>query len=305
LIGALWGEGPPSTALPALRNYVSRLRKTFGTHAETALLSVSGGYSLQVEDGAFDLDMAESYAAQAGEARLKGEHSTARHLLNAALELWRGETLAGVPGPYAQAQRAQLEKWRLQLLESRLEMDLATGRHTGAVSELIALIADHPLRERLRSLLMLALCRCGRQGDALAVYSETRKVLAEELGVDPCREIAELHQKILEGDALLSTPEERAGGNTAKAPGPSQLRSDTSDFTGSSHRSRTARATGAWGSTANAAFFGAATASSGRPRSSASWEKLSRASARPTAHACAGKKRCPSTNTWVFLMRIR
>ena len=118
----------------------------------------------------------------------------------------RGETLAGVPGPYAQTQRIRLEEWRLRLLQSRLELDLESGHHREAVSELTALTPAHQLHEGFCSLLMLALYRSGRQAEALAVYSDTRHLLAEELGIDPSQEIAGLHQKILEADTALAAP---------------------------------------------------------------------------------------------------
>ncbi|SCF78515.1 transcriptional activator domain-containing protein, partial [Streptomyces sp. Ncost-T6T-2b] len=106
-------------------------------------------------------------------------------LINKVLGLWDGEALASVPGPYADNQRTRLEEWRLQLTETRLDLDLEVGCHAEAVSELTALTAAHPLRERLRELLMVALYRSGRQAEALAVYADTRRLLAEELGVDP------------------------------------------------------------------------------------------------------------------------
>lgn len=211
LIDAVWGEDPPKAALASLRAYASRLRKALGPDVARSLLSGSGGYALRVAEGALDLDVAEEYAARAGKAESDGDPGTARDLLEAALALWEGETLAGVPGPYARAQRARIEERRLRLLEARLELDLRTGRCAQAVSELTALTAAHPLREGLRGQLMVALYRCNRQAEALGVYSDSRRLLAEHAGVEPSPQLRELHQRILQADPALAAPQGPAG----------------------------------------------------------------------------------------------
>ncbi|NUK89911.1 AfsR/SARP family transcriptional regulator, partial [Streptomyces lunaelactis] len=205
LIDAIWGEEPPSQALAAIRTYASRLRKILTANA---LVSESGGYALRIRRDALDLAVAQELATEAEKARAAGERGQARALINKSLGLWDGEPLANVPGPYAENQRARLEEWRLQLLETRLDLDLEVGQHAEAVSELTALTAAHPLRERLRELLMLALYRSGRQAEALAVYADTRRLLAEELGVDPRPELSRLQQRILQADAELARPSE-------------------------------------------------------------------------------------------------
>src|SRR5690606_31581522 len=161
-----------------------------------------------------------------------GDLSHARDALNRALALWDGETLAGVPGPHAEAQRTRLEEWRLQLLDSRLDMDLEQGCHAEAVSELTALTAAHPLRERLRELLMLALYRSGRQAEALAVYADTRRLLADELGVDPRPGLQELQQRILRADPHLAEPSSPAPEPAPAPVRPAQLPATVPDFTG-------------------------------------------------------------------------
>ncbi|OEU88873.1 regulator [Streptomyces abyssalis] len=206
LIDAVWGENPPEAAVASLRTHASRLRKALGPDGGRSLLSSSGGYALRVERGALDLDVAEEYAARAGKAESDGEPGTARNLLEAALALWEGETMAGVPGPHAGAQRARIEERRLQLLEARLEMDLRTGRHAQAVTELTALTSAHPLRERLRAQLMVALYRSNRQAEALGVYSDCRRLLAGHSGVGPSRQLRELNRRILQADPSLAAP---------------------------------------------------------------------------------------------------
>ncbi|MFC8425829.1 BTAD domain-containing putative transcriptional regulator [Streptomyces sp. NPDC057236] len=230
LIDALWGEEPPSQALAAVRTYASRLRKVLDPGV---LVSESGGYAVRgLGEGALDLAAAQELAAEAEKARNTGDLCHARDALSRALSLWDGETLAGVPGPYAETQRARLEEWRLQLLESRLDMDLEQGCHAEAVSELTALTAAHPLRERLRELLMLALYRSGRQAEALAVYADTRRLLADELGVDPRPGLQDLQQRILRADPGLAEPSAPMAEPVAAPVRPAQLPATVPDFTG-------------------------------------------------------------------------
>ncbi|MFG2128763.1 BTAD domain-containing putative transcriptional regulator [Streptomyces sp. NPDC048751] len=232
LIDALWGEDPPSQALAALRTYASRLRKVLDPGV---LASESGGYAVRgLGEGALDLAVAQELATEAEKARGAGDLSHARSVLNRALDLWDGEALAGVPGPYAETQRVRLEEWRLQLLETRLDMDLEQGCHAEAVSELTALTAAHPLRERLRELLMLALYRSGRQAEALAVYADTRRLLADELGVDPRPGLRELQQRILQADPALAEPSAPVAEPAVVPVRPAQLPATVPDFTGRS-----------------------------------------------------------------------
>ncbi|MFQ6141674.1 BTAD domain-containing putative transcriptional regulator [Streptomyces seoulensis] len=232
LIDALWGEEPPHQALAAVRTYASRLRKALDPQI---LVSESGGYAVRgLGEGALDLAAAQELAAEADKARSAGDLGRAREALRGALGLWDGEPLAGLPGPYAEAQRARLEEWRLQLLEARLDMDLEQGCHAEAVSELTALTAAHPLRERLRELLMLALYRSGRQAEALAVYADTRRLLAVELGVDPRPELRDLQQRILQADPALAEPSAPPAEPPAAPVRPAQLPATVPDFTGRS-----------------------------------------------------------------------
>lgn len=228
LIDALWGDDPPSQALAAVRTYASRLRKILG---QDTLVSESGGYAIRISREALDLTLAQDLAAEAEKARGGGDRCQARTLINKLLGLWDGEALASVPGPYAENQRTSLEEWRLQLTETRLDLDLEVGCHAEAVSELTALTAAHPLRERLRELLMVALYRSGRQAEALAVYADTRRLLAEELGVDPRPELAQLQQRILQADEELARPADEPA-PAAVPVRPAQLPATVPDFTG-------------------------------------------------------------------------
>ncbi|MCX5558508.1 AfsR/SARP family transcriptional regulator [Streptomyces sp. NBC_00038] len=231
LIDALWGDEPPAQALATVRTYASRLKKTLGPEI---LVGEAGGYAIRLSGtgGTLDLTQAQELAADAEKARSAGDLCHAREVLRRALSLWEGEPLASVPGPFADTQRARLDELRLQLLESRLDMDLEQGCHAEAVSELTALTAAHPLRERLRELLMLALYRSGRQAEALAVYADTRRLLADELGVDPRAGLKELQQRILQADPGLAEPSAPAAEPATAPVRPHQLPATVTDFTG-------------------------------------------------------------------------
>ncbi|QKW07166.1 tetratricopeptide repeat protein [Streptomyces sp. NA04227] len=229
LIDALWGDDPPSQALAAVRTYASRLRKVLSSDV---LVSEAGGYAIRFALDQLDLSVAESLRTEADKARAAGDLGHARALVGKALGMWDGEPLANVPGPFAETQRTRLEEWRLQLLESRLDMDLEHGAHAETVAELTALTAAHPLRERLRELLMLALYRSARQAEALAVYADTRRMLAEELGVDPSQELKELQQRILQADPSLAQMSAPVPEHAPTAVRPAQLPARVPDFTG-------------------------------------------------------------------------
>ncbi len=251
MIDAVWGEEAPPRALGALRTYVSRLRTVLEPHrpARTRpdlLTSVGRGYALRLPPNSLDLTRFEAGIAEAETARRAGKLSAAAECLRVALGLFEGEPLAGAVGPYAEHQRDRLVERRLNVIESLMDLDLELGNHAAVVSELIALTADHPLRERLRAQLMLAYYRCGRQGDALAVFTETREALIEELGIEPGPELAALHQRILAADPTLAVTPAATGaaaGAAAQAPEPeeepapelprpAQLPAAVNDFTG-------------------------------------------------------------------------
>ena len=211
LIHELWPEQPPASALNTLQGYVSRLRRALdpdGTNGSQPVISFrSPGYVLSVRPEQLDVRRFERLVEEGADRAARGEEIEAAHVFRTALELWRGPALADFTyESFAQAEIARLEELRLKAIEDRIDADLACGRNGELVSELEGLVADHPLRERLRGQLMLALYRGGRQGDALSVYRDTRKTLDEQLGVEPTPALRERERAILAQDPALDSP---------------------------------------------------------------------------------------------------
>jgi DNA-binding SARP family transcriptional activator/ABC-type oligopeptide transport system substrate-binding subunit/streptogramin lyase len=202
LIDALWPDRAPGTAAHSLDVQVSRLRKAF--EPEALLLTRSGGYVLEIEREQIDVHRFERLLEGGRKANAAGNPSEALEALEGALALWRGRALSDLAyEPFAQEEIERLEELRLVALEERIDAELALARHDTAISELEALAAKHPHRERLRGQLMLALYRSGRQAEALRVYLETRKRLVEELGLEPGQRLRDLEQAILRQDPAL------------------------------------------------------------------------------------------------------
>ncbi len=199
LIDELWGDQPPDTAATAIQVYVSQLRKALG---RDVIVTQTPGYLIRVHHGELDLERFERSVAEAQNA--PPEEASA--LLREALGLWRGTPLAELDVPFAHAAGARLDEQRLAAVEQRIDADLALGRHAQLVSELEALVREHPLREHLRGQLMLALYRSGRQAKALDVYRSGRRLLDEELGLEPDDELQRLERAILNHDPLLDSP---------------------------------------------------------------------------------------------------
>ncbi len=198
LIEELWPEASESHA-GALQASVSRLRKSLGPGAGS-LVTLPTGYLLRLEPEQLDLDRFERLVREASDA----EPQDAAQRLRAALALWRGPPLADFAyEPFAQAAIGRLDEMYLLAVEMRVEADLALGRHAALVAELDAFAAQHPLRERICGQLMLALYRSGRQGDALAAYQGVRRVLVDELGIEPGPALQELERAILRQDPAL------------------------------------------------------------------------------------------------------
>src|SRR5919202_7021557 len=200
LIDALWGASPPLTAAKTIQAYVSRLRKAL---TEDRLVTRPPGYVLYVEPEELDLARFEQLVAEARVVSAEG----ASHKLGEALGLWRGPPLADLAyEEFAQGEIARLEEMRVAAIEQRVEADLALGRHAELVPELETLVARHPLRERFRHQLMLALYRCDQQADALDAYQRAWHELSDELGLEPSESLKELEAAILRQDADLAAP---------------------------------------------------------------------------------------------------
>ena len=204
LIEDLWSGQPPATAHKIVQIYVSQLRKVLG---EGRLVTRAPGYLLQVGQGQLDADRAARLLADGRRALGDGHAPAAADRLREALALWRGAPLADFTyKAFAQAEVGRLTALRLEALEERIEADLALGRHADLVPELAVLVREQPLRERPRGQLMLALYRCGRQAEALEVYRDGRRVLDQELGLQPGHALHELERRILLQDPSLDAP---------------------------------------------------------------------------------------------------
>lgn len=231
LVDGVWGGEPPKAAVGTVRTYASRLRAGLDG-VDTVLRTVGRGYALLVPEGALDVDAFERDVITAAGARRAGDPVRAAELLGAALARYEGRPLSGVPGPYADAVRDRLVERQLQVLHDRLDVDLLLCRHDRVVGELTELCGEHPLREEFRAQLMLALYRCARPAEALAVYADTAKALAEEFGVDPGPELASLHQRVLRLDPSLDAPARQLRLPPPVTVRPAQLPTGPVDFTG-------------------------------------------------------------------------
>jgi DNA-binding SARP family transcriptional activator/Tfp pilus assembly protein PilF len=204
LAEAVWGEALPAHPRKVVQTYVARLRKLLGAEL---LQSRPEGYVLAVAHAEVDVGRFELLLEQAEEAAGRGNRQVEAELLGQALGLWRGEPLADVASEALHREAAaRLAEQRLGALQRRIEADLVLGRHAELVPELQVLTDRYPLREGLWAQLMTALHRCGRQADALAAYQRVRRLLADELGIDPGSELEALHQTILTNDPALAVP---------------------------------------------------------------------------------------------------
>lgn len=209
LLAELFVELSPASADHALRNQMSRLRKTLAAAgADTArVVTRPPGYLLRVEPGELDLDEFERLVSDGREALAAGDPTSAAGSLRAADALWSGRALADLDlEGLLRIEIERLEELRLAAVEERIEAELALGRQRELVGELQALSSEHPYRERFRAQLMLALYRSGRQAEGLEVYQRTRTLFDDELGLVPGVELQELERAILLQDPALRAP---------------------------------------------------------------------------------------------------
>jgi DNA-binding SARP family transcriptional activator len=228
LIEALWNDQPPTTARTQVQGCVLRLRRqlTSAGLTEGTLQTTGNGYLLRVATNDLDTLLFNTRLTQ---ARQTTNPAQAAQTLRSALALWRGPALADVDSTLVQQAATQWEEQRAQAWEECLDLELTLGRATDLIPELTTLIRQHPLRERLRAQLMLALYRSARQADALTLYRQTRQQLTHDLGVEPSTELQQLHQRILQRDPTLTlpTPQPPAGDSTRR-----YLPRSVGDFTG-------------------------------------------------------------------------
>ena len=253
LIDALWGGDPPDTSVNCLHTYIAGLRRVLEPGRRSAgpgkpgrgparapcrvLVSAPSGYLLRLQPDRLDAALFARHLAGAREARSAGRAEEAVTAFDRALALWSGTPLPGIPGPFAEAERVRLNEEYWSAVEDRAEIMLASGRDGDVAVELAGQVRDQPLRERLRGLLMLALYRGGRQAEALAAFRDIRRLLVEELGIEPGPELQRLHQQILSADrACAPGPARAAGGGAGEGRRarvtPAQLPHDIGGFTG-------------------------------------------------------------------------
>src|SRR5580693_8151217 len=207
LAETLWEGGPPAGARGALHSAVQRLRSTLGPAGASLIETRPPGYLIKADGAGLDIREFSVLAARGHAAAEAGTWAEAASLLREALGRWRGEPLADVPSQVLRDREVPpLAEQRLHALAARIDADLHLGRHGEVVAELRQLVADHPLQEQFHAQLMLSLYRAGRQADALAAYQVVRRVLADQLGIDPGPELRLLHQRILGADRELLLP---------------------------------------------------------------------------------------------------
>jgi DNA-binding SARP family transcriptional activator len=223
LIDAVWGEEPPASANGSIYTYISGLRAALEPNrsrrsAAQVLTSAGSGYRLQVDEDAVDVYRFDALRDEAKRCQAERDTAGARRALDAALALWDGEALEGIPGPFAASQRARLAELRLTTLERRAQVVLDSGGHHAIVDELSVLTRENPLREGLHGLLLLALYRAGRRSEALRVFRDLRSTTIETLGTEPGPVLTGLNEQILADDPALGRAPETPGGAAKPIP---------------------------------------------------------------------------------------
>ncbi|MDQ1024719.1 DNA-binding SARP family transcriptional activator [Streptomyces umbrinus] len=206
IIDTLWGGSPPSTPEAQVRILVSEIRKTLATTRSGLIRTQYPGYLLRVSAEQFDLEQFTQYVRDAQRATEAGNLEQAVIRYGEALGLWRGRPLDNVRGHFAETESAQLSELRLGIAERHIGLMLDLGRHVEVVEELNRQVHDNPFREKPHSQLMLALHRCGRVAEALDIYAQLRQRLAAELGLEPTRDLQQLHHQLLTDNPVLRAP---------------------------------------------------------------------------------------------------
>lgn len=243
LLDGVWGAEPPGTGRKVIPVYVHRLRRRLDARgngsADSVIDTVRGGYRFAPQGARVDVARWEEIAAEGRAARDSGDLDAAVDAWSRALGLFRGEPLAGIPGPFAEGERLRLAEQRLLLMQDKADCLLRSGRHAEAVGELFSLTTAHPCNEALAALLMRALHAGNRQADALDVYAAVRRRLVDEQGVEPGAELRRVHEAVLRGDDafLLGDPAVRQGRTTVRRARHErrvrhELPVDTGDFRG-------------------------------------------------------------------------
>jgi DNA-binding SARP family transcriptional activator len=206
LIEAIWDDAPPTTARTQIQICISALRKSLALAGLPGVIDTRPpGYSVEVNEGELDLEVFKQLVAAGRKAANEQRLTEAVQSLRDGLALWRGPALADIDGRLVQSVAARLTEHKLHVLEECLDIELRLDRHHGMIGELLGLVADFPLRERLRAQLMTALYRAGRQAEALETYRLAREVLIQELGLEPGEELQRLQQAVLSGEFETTT----------------------------------------------------------------------------------------------------
>lgn len=237
IIEALWDGEPPGTAKGQVQTCVSALRRQFRELGGDELISTAPiGYAIHIPDGSLDITNFEGLVSDGVACVAEGRPEEAVRKLRASLALWRGQAAANVDGRLLQALAGRLNEDRIRVLEECIDLELSLGRHHQLVGELSELVMSHPLRERLRAQHMLALYRSGRQAEALESFQEVRRILIDDLGLQPGEELSAVQQAILSQDTAIALPPEaaqRAAAHGSPYMGaPRQLPAAIAEFTG-------------------------------------------------------------------------
>jgi DNA-binding SARP family transcriptional activator len=242
LIDAIYGDRRPQTARSQAQISISALRRALTANGGGSLIGTHPqGYVITVESGQLDSQRFTELVAAARADRDTGRPGQAVANYREALRLWQGPALAGLDSPLVRLAASHLDEQRIGNNEDRIKLELELGRHRELAGELIELVEEFPLRERLRGQLMLALYRCGRRADALQVYRDGRRVLIDELGMEPDKRLQQLEQAILTSDPVLDRIDGPSRSQPARHLVPQLLPADIGDFTGREEQVRQAR----------------------------------------------------------------